>query len=58
VDSFDSSNSHFITGLLHEVVENLVVTLDHGVYFLEDVLAKSFPYKGILSLGLYHGGKD
>jgi hypothetical protein len=50
VHGFGVGQNHFISELLHEVVENLVVTLDHGLCFVEDVLAKSSPCKEILSL--------
>jgi hypothetical protein len=51
VDGFGAGKSHFISELLHEVVENLVVTLDRGLCFVEDVLAKPSPCKELLSLG-------
>jgi hypothetical protein len=45
VHGFGVSKSHFISELLHEVVENLVVTLDRGLCFVEDMLAKLRPVK-------------
>lgn len=51
VDEDDGVTSHFISELLHKIVENLIVTLNRGICFIDDMLAKSFPCSKILSPG-------
>jgi hypothetical protein len=43
VDEDDGVTSHFISELLHEIVENLIVALNRGICFVDDMLAKSLP---------------
>jgi hypothetical protein len=55
VEEDDGVTSHFISELLHEIVENLIVALNRGICFIDDMLAKSFPCSKILSPGWQHG---
>jgi hypothetical protein len=44
VNDHNRITSRPVSELLHETVEDIVIVLDRGVRFIENVLAKSYPY--------------